>query len=424
MRRRFKFITVLAAVLILSVCSACVVDTEGVAVTDAEPPGRVSSQAVTYEAIVPAEAPACPDGCVTWAEACDRLSDLFHQHLDIEYDGAAPIRTDEFLGLLAEHGRYVTAGDDGGFELFGPSVFMEQAEFDKISALGDMYLPDVIFEDVVLRIERANAFLDGHAKLGGANEYAELIWSYYRQFWSLYETNPGVAAYWLQDALSVGGSGTRLSNILHEMAHEQSARLSYGYSHRTASGHNWQVFWFDNIHSIHPYDITTGGFKEIDMADLPETKAVIDTENICKSVRDTAWYQMYVDRDDAISNLFSIYGMAEEFCAGMIDVRFGFISSDIGYQCKTFTDDDLQAYYFWTSLMCEYLSSLETKYPDSYRTVMAGGDFTDLVRSVYAYVSEDIQRHNVVVSNAWDTIALKSWFYSDRIQALSARYFS
>ena len=55
---------------------------------------------------------------------------------------------------------------------------------------------------------------------------------------------------------------------------------------------------------------------------------------------------------------------------------------------------------------------------------MADGDFTDLLRSVYAYVSEDIARHNVVVSNAWDTIALKSWFHSDRIQELSARYFS
>ena len=106
MRRRFKFITVLAAVLVFFICSACAADTGGVAVADADLPGRVSSQAVTYEAIVPAEVPACPDGCVTWDEASDRLSGLFHQHLDIEYDGAAPIRTDEFLGLLAEHGRY------------------------------------------------------------------------------------------------------------------------------------------------------------------------------------------------------------------------------------------------------------------------------------------------------------------------------
>lgn len=328
----------------------------------------------------------------------------------------------DFLNLLAHQGRYIIDTDSGPVYLLGDSNFMTQSEFDALFSDFDRIVQRDEFERIMAQIQACDNFLDVNCNITNASAYEDLLWGYYREFWDLYNTNPNSGKYWLHDAFSGEFGRSSLSRVLHELAHEESARLSYGYSHRSCRNHDWSVVWYDNIQSMHPYNIKTHDFVEIGIRDFPRTCDVLDFGNISQSVRDTVYFRTYVDRKDVISNLFSIYGMTEEFCANMIDVKFAVISDVIDYDGIVLSDDDLRPYYFWTSLICEYILSLKEQDYSSYEALLSDSNLMGLLQDVYGCIDEYVSMLGVNYSNTWDSVALKSWYESPRVQMAIAEY--
>lgn len=359
---------------------------------------------------------------ITCADAVSEFSEFFAFDPGYFADSSAYLTTGDFLHMMATYGRYIIDSDAGPVYLLGDSSFMTQAEFDNLVVDLNRNISRNEFLEYLTRIQVCNTFLMNHSEITSVSEYEDLLWGYYREFWNLYNANSSSGRYWLQDVFSGGLGFDRFSSVLHETAHEESARLSHGYVNRSCVNHDWQVVWRDNIYTMHPYNLSSGEFAEISIQYLPDTSDVLRVRNIPKCVKDTVWFQTYVRRSDAISNLFSIYGMTEEFCANMIDVKCAVISDIVGYHGKNLSDDDLKPYYFWSSLICEYLLCLKDYDSELYSQVLSDTELFDLIRDVYSHVSYYIDVLGVEYSNSWDSVALKSWYESERIQSGIAEY--
>lgn len=378
-----------------------------------EPDAAISSHSVVEEFHVEPE-------FISRFEAGSVFRDKYRVAYDFESDDY--LSAQDFLIILSEYDRYISNTESGAIYLLGDSNFLSDSEFHAFFDDGSRRIKREEFEHFISRIDACNNFLCDNKIISSAKQYETLIYGYYREFWDLYNLNPGGCKYWLQDMVSGSLSNARLSSILHESAHEESARLSYGYSHRSCKNHDWQVVWYDNICTIHPYNIKQRVFCKLDIKNLPSTRDILDFDIISSSVQDTIWFQTYVGRSDVISNLFSIYGMTEEFCANMIDVKFAMISDMIGYNNKTLSDDDLRPYYFWTSLICEYILALKDCDYQSYQLVLSDENLFELLRDVRDYIEYYANTIGVAYSNTWDSVALKSWYESPRIQMALSEY--
>ena len=382
----------------------------------------LSAQAVSRSIDVPVNFDF-DDKFVTKSEAASHFSDRFSFQFSEFADDFDYLKISDFFHMLSVSGKYIIENQDGFLYLLGDSSFMTQSEFDELNSDLSRDMPREEFEHYMNHIATCDLFLSNSRQIQSVKEYDDLLWGYYREFWDLYNANSDSGRYWLQDIFSGGLDSSRLFSVLHETAHEESARRSYGYAHRSCSNHDWQVVWFDNISTMHPYNLKTGEFQRINIVSLPDTRDVLVFKHIPSCVKDTVWFDTYVWRYDAISNLFSIYGMTEEFCANMIDVKCAAISDIIGYDGKVLSDDDLRPYYFWCSLLCEYLLSLKEYDYTVYNAVLQDEVLMNLIRDVYSSITNYVDLIGVAYSNTWDSVALKSWYESSRIQMALSEYF-
>lgn len=402
----------------------------GVGILAYEPEARTENAARTEPA--PAEARTAvsssimsdvaqdPDGPITKTEAAKKFGDALGTYPAVSETGRPNLTAAGFLDMMSAYGKYIIQGPDGPAYLLGDSNFMTQAEFNALAEDGDRELTRTEFGEYIDRTEKCNAFLS--KPVTDVRGFEDLLWGYYREFWDLYETNTDSGRYWLRDVFSAGLGYERFSSVLHETAHEESARRSYGYVNRSCANHDWKVIWLDNVSSMHPYNLAGHGFKQIDITPLPRTSDVLKHGSVPKCVRDTVWFNTYVEQSDAISNMFSIYGMTEEFCANMVDVKCAVISDIIKYRGQSLDDDDLKPYYFWTSLICTYLSQLKEYDKNTYESVISDANLMGLIRGTYAEINSYLAVVKPAYSNAWDSVALKSWYESAETQLAITEY--
>ena len=362
--------------------------------------------------------------CVSYADVVVGLNDVFGVHKAVpDVDVVSSITVGQFLELFCDYSRIILDTDDGFVYLLGDSDFLSQTYFDDF--MGRLYEPLDAGEFCYLldRVRAMRAFLSGHDVISGVDDYGELIYNYYREFYGLYATNSDAVAFWLDVMVSDSDNWGRLSNILHELAHEGSARLSSGFFDRSVDGIRWQVIWRNDVVYLHPYDLSLGGFVRLNFVESPCTLAMVLDDTISTDLQNTELFQNYVYDLNSITNTFGIYGIAEEFCAYMIDVRFNMLCSALGYHGGFFSDDEMLPYYFWVSLVCSYLSGLREFDYAAYVRVTSDDSLMGLFRSTYQYVTGFVDDIPVQTVDTRRCRAIRGWYESDFVQAGIQAYF-
>ena len=321
-----------------------------------------------------------------------------------------------FLEILCKYTKIIMPKDSGFVYVLGDSKFMSQDEFDELCGTLNRKLNREQFDDILSRLRVLRSDVVRYENLTSQDDFSDLIHDYYREFASLYDLAPGRARYWIGSILSGQCDKSRLSNVLHEMAHEESAVQGEAYLNKSIQSGVWRVFWRDDVSKFNPYNLDTGEFVPIDITICPGSLSVLNFDDISSYVQSTAWFRSYVVDAEAISNKFGIYGMVEEFCANMIDIRFNIISAALGYNDTKLSDGVLVPYYFWTSLVCSYLTDLNTFDAAAYERLIGDQNLVGLLRSVYGYVNAYVEMFEIEPTSTWTVVVLKNWYMSEKVQ--------
>ena len=204
----------------------------------------------------------------------------------------------------------------------------------------------------------------------------------------------------------------KFSSIMHEIAHEQSAKKSGAFQRRYVTAGTWGVYWSSMPNHIWSFNSKTKCSTELVVYPIPKTLDLIKREEIPEDVQKTVYYKVYFSKD-SMSNLIGVYGMLEELCASSIDVRMNVIESSL--KNTSFYEDTLQSIYFWKGAIGEYLIHLKENNPNIYNKLI-GSNFSDMLSDILNFIDEQNALVNIIPTSTKDVIALRTWSEADEIQ--------
>ena len=360
------------------------------------------------------EVPAVSDAALedtlrfaTKADVYNEVSKLTMVTEPVQEDEVATV--EDFLRAFSFHRRYILETADGFFYPAGDSMWMSAEEWMDLVSRTDSPITLEEVQTIVQRTIECDELLKTHHIPDTYDRYKDVLDAFFGEFSSLFEGNKEAAKYWV-GVLSGGGvyEPAQFSSVLHEMAHERSARKAGRFLRRDGSGEAWQVIWSSKPSKIYPYNPKERDNQELQVMSLPSTLTIVSKKDVPKDVQGTLWYKTYFDSGSA-SNTFGIYGMLEEFCAGTIAIRCRVISTSIGYHGREFSEDYLQGYYFWDAAIGTYLSKLEEKYPAKYNELMADKCIIGLLNDTIEFIDEQIDYMRVAPTKDEEVLALKAW---------------
>lgn len=318
---------------------------------------------------------------------------------------------EDFLRMFFYCNRYIQETIDGFVYPAGDSMWMSAAEWtDLMNRLDEPISLDEVHRIVEKTIE-CNKLLSSHNIPDTPERYMDVLNAFYGEFSSLAKENPKAIEYWV--GVMCDGSGIynpgRFSSVIHETAHEVSARSNNCFLRRSYTTNAWKVFWARKPSAIYPFDPQTGKNTRIQMQSIPTFLSLVPSQDIPTKVQDTSWYEMYFNTP-SIANNYGVYGMLEEFCATSIDIRCDVISSSIRYHfSQKFYEDCLQGYYFWDGAIGSYLSKLKEKAPVQYKNLMANKAFVKVLADVSSYIKNQMALVDITPTTNEDVIALREW---------------
>lgn len=316
---------------------------------------------------------------------------------------------EDFLTLFSYYNRYIRDSADGFIYPAGDSMWMSAAEWaDLMSRLDEpIFLSEV--QRIVERTIKCDKLLESHHIPDTVERYKDVQEAFYGEFSGLVKGNPQAAKYWVEAMCGGVFDPGRFSSLLHETAHEVSARKSGCFSRRVHTADTWEVVWARKPDTMYPYDAKTGESTKIQVQDIPTSLSIISVKSVPEAVRNTVWYKTYFNTSSAANN-YGVYGMLEEFCANAIDIRCDVISSSIKYHfTQGFSEDRLQGYYFWDGAIGSYLSGLREKKPAQYVKLMADETFVKVLTDASEYVRDQMRLVDIRPAEDKDVIALREW---------------
>ena len=204
----------------------------------------------------------------------------------------------------------------------------------------------------------------------------------------------------------------KFSSIMHEIAHEQSAKKSGVFQRRYVTANTWGVYWSSMPNHIWSFNPNTKCSTELVVYPIPKTLDLIKREEIPEDVKKTVYYKVYFAKD-SMSNLIAIYGMLEELCASSIDIRMNVIESSL--KNTSFYEDTLQSIYFWRGAIGEYLIHLKENNPNIYNK-LTDSNLADMLSDTLSFIDEQNALVNIIPTSTKDVIALRTWSEADEIQ--------
>lgn len=336
-------------------------------------------------------------------------------------DGRTPADAGDVLYSLSRTWG-VLKTDTGYTYPAGDGPWMSAAEWAELSGDLSRAVPRGILAEIDRRTEVCSSALEEMSGIKSADAYVAALEVFCPEFSILAGSNRDAVAYWLgrTDGGLDAGDG-KFASVLHELAHEASARLSGGFLSRKADGNTWSVLWDPGVREIHPYDVLRHESVGIRMARLPETWDLVDAEAVPEAVRTLSGYESYFAETSA-ANVFGAYGMLEEFCTETVELRYRVVSTAMGRGRRSFCLHDLRGIYFWDGALGCYLRALREQRPELYRDLMADGSFAGVLSDTCACVDEQISLIRVRDDPACDgeLAELAAWAEDQGVRALLA----
>jgi hypothetical protein len=213
--------------------------------------------------------------------------------------------------------------------------------------------------------------------------------------------------YWLQvSAKSSVYYAENFASVLHECAHEQSARLSGVFAGRQASNNSWAVTWKHIPEMMYYYDPKTQSWLAVKVRSVPTTNAVLSAAP--PDVQQSVYFKAYT-KTGSVANDYGIYGILQELCSCAIDIRVRVVSSSLNYHYRTVDESFLQEYYWWKGVALHYLEGLRTKQPSIYQSLMQDESFTSIWKDAFDYAEQQLTVAKIVTNSSTTTLALKAY---------------
>lgn len=378
----------------------------GILFVESVTPAYAAEPNLTSSTVVPME----QSNEATIAEVYREVSRLVPIAPSVFYEENVESATvEDFLALFSYYNRYIRDSADGFFYPAGDSMWMSAAEWTDLMSRLDKPISLTEVQRIVERTIECDELLKSHHIPDTVERYKDVQEAFYGEFTGLVKNNPEAVKYWV-DAMCGGVYDPgRFSSLLHETAHEVSARKSGRFSRRGHTADVWEVVWSRKPDAMYPYNAKTGENTRIQLQSVPTSISVIRQDAVPKEVRNTVWYKTYFTTSSAANN-YGVYGMLEEFCANAIDIRCDVVSSSIKYHfTQGFSEDKLQGYYFWDGAIGSYLSNLLEKKPGQYEKLMADDAFVGVLTDVSEYIRGQIRLVDVRPTEDEDVIALRAW---------------
>lgn len=324
-------------------------------------------------------------------------------------ENAETATVEDFLTLFSYYNRYIRDSADGFVYPAGDSMWMSAAEWADLMSRLDEPISLGEVQRIVERTIECDKLLESHHIPDTVERYKDVQGAFYGEFSDLIENNSEAVKYWVEALCGGVYDPGRFSSLIHETAHEVSARKSGCFSRRGHTADVWEVVWSRKPDTMYPYNAKTDESTKIQLQSVPTSLSIIRPESVPKKVRNTVWYKTYFNTSSAANN-YGVYGMLEEFCANTIDIRCDVISSSIKYHfTQGFSEDRLQGYYFWDGAIGSYLSNLREKKPTQYAKLMADEAFLGVLTDISEYVREQMRLVDVKPTDSADVVALREW---------------
>lgn len=318
-----------------------------------------------------------------------------------------------FLEALAQLRGYCRVVDGSIVYPMGDSIWMTTEEWDELT--DNLYCPISLatINKIVERTVFCDEFVKNHTITVSYKLYKEEIDAFYSEYSELLHNNSVAAKYWIREMnKKTIYEPDKFSSIMHEIAHEQSAKKSGVFQRRYVTANTWGVYWSSMPNHIWSFNPNTKCSTELVVYPIPKTLDLIKREEIPEDVKKTVYYKVYFAKD-SMSNLIAIYGMLEELCASSIDIRMNVIESSL--KNTSFYEDTLQSIYFWRGAIGEYLIHLKENNPNIYNK-LTDSNLADMLSDTLSFIDEQNVLVNIIPTSTKDVIALRTWSEADEIQ--------
>lgn len=318
-----------------------------------------------------------------------------------------------FLEALAQLRGYCRVVNGNIVYPMGDSMWMSAEEWNEL--LDNVYRPisSETINKIVERTITCDEFVKSHYIPVSYELYKEDIDAFYSEYSELLHNNSAAAKYWIGEMnKKTIYEPDKFSSLMHEIAHEQSAKKSGAFQRRYVTANTWGVYWSSMPNHIWSFNPKTKYSTELIIYPIPKTLDLVNRENIPKDVQNTIYYKVYFTKD-SMSNLIGVYGMMEELCASSIDIRMNVIESSL--KNTSFYEDTLQSIYFWKGAIGEYLIHLKENNINIYNKLI-GSNFSDMLNDTLSFIDEQKALVNIIPTSTKDVIALRAWSETETIQ--------
>jgi hypothetical protein len=307
----------------------------------------------------------------------------------------------------SSRGQFCRSVDNKFLYPAGNSMWLSSAEWSGL--VSDLTAP-VSLSTVRIVLQRAvdsKAFLMSHYTPSTYQDYADAIQAFFPEFSELTASNRSAVEYWMQ----ISGNSSvyyanSFSSVLHECAHEQSARMSGVFVGRKAGSSSWAVEWKCLPETMYYYDLKSQNWLSVKVQSVPTANKVLPAAP--SDVQQSVYYKAYT-RDGSVANDYGIYGILQEVCSCAIDVRVRVVSSSLNYHYRSVDESFLQEYYWWKGDALHYMEGLRTKQPKVYQALMQDEAFTSIWTDTFDYAEQQLALAKIVEDQSVMTLALKAY---------------
>lgn len=313
----------------------------------------------------------------------------------------------------------ITNSANGFMYVDHDTMFLSYEEWQALSLNLDKYITVDLAQ---LILDRTNEYKATLKSIYIPDNYEDLV-TYTTNFIptlkELVESNEEAVNFYLNTTSSNGDftitvhNTSDLSDTLHELQHEQGARLAGVFKSRQKQKDQWVVKLSKNPDTQYLLDITNGEWVSTDVIKgMPKTEKALKNNDIATQ---STQYSQYIRQDAMAANEYGIYGLANEFVSYAISVEVEALNSEIHYNGSTFNtlQNRAQDFIFMRNSIMDYVDYLKQNDAEKYNKLMEDTEFIRYLNRVASFAEQQFvyteyyyyQSYNLQKLNNWcDTV--------------------
>lgn len=221
-----------------------------------------------------------------------------------------------------------------------------------------------------------------------------------KAWFDIMQNKKGNTTTWRTDAIS---------NIIHELQHEISAKKSGVFTKRGInSDGKYSVSWKELPEVFWYYNPLKQEWISIDTNDtLPNSEGMGRFLN--KEIKNIGLYKNYISNKTSASNNYAIYGMLTELISYSLELRMYAIASNYTYMDSYVSNHYKETTGFMISSILQYFQFLKETQPYMYKQLMKDTNLKNLILDTMCYIEESYRMVKEFKYGSEDFELINNW---------------